>query len=58
MYAPGVSSKPIADSSVFRPKNPKTLRFEAAHTYMACIREYRPPRVLTPFMIVRDRDQV
>ena len=43
LYAPVVSSKPISDSNVFRPKNPKTLHLGAAHTYMAYIREYPLP---------------
>ena len=54
MYAPVVSSKPIPHSSVFRQKDPKPLHFGAAHIYMPYIREYPPPRVLTPFMIVKN----
>ena len=42
MHASVVSSKPTPDSSVFRPKNPKTLHLGATHTYMAYIREYPP----------------
>ena len=33
---------------VFRPKRRKTLPNGAAHTYMACIREYPPPPGLEP----------
>ena len=53
MYASVVPSKTIP---VFRPKRPKNPTLLAVHTYMAYMREY--PWVLTPFMIVRDRDQV
>ena len=59
MYALVVPSNPGQnEQSVFRPKRPKTLPFGAAHTCMAYIRKYFPPRVLTPLMIVRDQDQV
>ena len=30
----------LSNIPVFRPKRPKTLPFEATHTYMAYIREY------------------
>ena len=61
MYAPVVPAKTIPDSrpkwaKYFQTKNAQNPTLWAVHTYMAYIREY--PRVLTPFMIVRDRDQV
>ena len=58
MYADVLYSKPVPNSSVFRPKRPKNPTLRGGTHLYGLYERVTPSRVLTPFMIVRDRDQV